>query len=247
MTSPVRIEIADEIATLTLDRPSRRNALSRVLLKSLHAALADVVARKLPAVILSGAGSCFSAGADISELKGTAEDVGFDDALTEIVAMLRGGTFLAIAAIEGPCVGAAVELACACDARMVSPRAFFELPAVRLGLLYNPAGIAHLRHVLPAATIRRLLLLGDRIDGNQALAAGIATHMSEETQAIVRAGEIARRAIVCPRALVETKRFLAALEAEPIDLASWQSVRLELLASPERRAAIAAAKSRLHG
>jgi enoyl-CoA hydratase len=247
VTSPVRVEIADDVATLTLDRPSRRNALSRALLASLRSALVDVAARKLPAVILSGADHCFSAGADISELKGTAEDVGFDDALTEIVAMLRGGMYLAIAAIEGPCLGAAVELACACDARVVSPRAFFELPAVRLGLLYNPAAMARLQHVLPAATMRRLLLLGDRIEGDQALAAGIATHMAEETPAIIRAGEIARRAIVCPRALVETKRFLGSLEAGPIDMASWQSVRLELLGSPERRAAIAAAKSRLHG
>jgi enoyl-CoA hydratase/carnithine racemase len=246
MTSPVRIEIADEVAILTLDQPSRRNALSRALLASLRTALADVTAKKLPALILSGADGCFSAGADISELEGTAEDIGFDDALTEVVDMLRRGAFLAIAAVEGPCVGAAVELACACDARVVSPGAFFELPAVRLGLLYNPAGIARLRDVLPAATMRRLLLLGDRIEGNQALAAGIATHMAEETPAIVRAGEIARRAIVRPRALVETKRLLGSLEAGPIDIASWQSIRLELLASPERRAAINAAKLRLH-
>jgi enoyl-CoA hydratase/carnithine racemase len=247
MTSPVRIEIADEIATLTLDQPSRRNALSRALLASLRTALADVVARKLPALILSGAGGCFSAGADISELEGTAEDVGFDDALTEVVDMLRGGAFLAIAAVEGPCIGAAVELTCACDARVVSPAAFFELPAVRLGLLYNPAGIARLRHVLPSATMRRLLLLGDRIEGNQALAVGIATHMSEEAQVVVKAREIARRAIACPRAFLETKRFFGALEAGSMDFQSWQSIRLELLASPERRAAINAAKLRLHG
>jgi|SRR5271166_4166678 len=246
MTSQLRIEIADGIATLTLDHPSRRNALSRELLISLRSALASVVADKLRAVILTGADHCFSAGADILELQGTPEDIGFDDALTEIVAAVRAGPFLAIAAIEGPCVGAALDLACACDARVASPTAFFELPAVRLGLLYNPVAIARIRHMLPAGTVRRLLLLGDRMEGRQALAAGITTHLAEETQTIAVAGEIARRVVASPRALIETKRFLGALEQGASDLASWQAIRMELLASPERQAAVAAAKSRLH-
>jgi enoyl-CoA hydratase/carnithine racemase len=246
MTAQLRIETAGGIATLTLDRPSRRNALSRELLKSLKAALTTIVADELRAVILTGAGDCFSAGADLLELQGTPEDVGFDDALTEIAAAVRDGPFLAIAAIEGPCVGAAFDLACACDARVASPKAFFELPAVRLGLLYNPAAIARIQHMLSVGTVQRLLLLGERIDGSQALAAGIVTHLAEEAQTIVTAGEIARRAIASPRALIETKFFLRALEQRPVDLAPWQAIRRELLASPERQAAVAAAKSRLH-
>jgi enoyl-CoA hydratase/carnithine racemase len=245
MTSPLRLEFAGDLVTLALDRPSRRNALSRELLESLHSALADAAAKKLRAAILTGVGHCFSAGADISELKGTAEDIAFDDALAEIVDLVRGAPFLAIAAIEGPCIGAALDLACACDARVAAPTAFFEMPAVRLGLLYNPAAIARLGRMLPAATVRRLLLLGERIEGSQALAAGIATHLAEEARTIAAANEIARRATVNPCALLETKRFLGALEQGPIDLASWQAVRMELLASPERQAALATAKSRL--
>ena len=245
MTAPLSVEISGGVATLTLDRPSRRNALSRELLNDLRSALPRAVAGA-GALILTGAGHCFSAGADISELQGTAEDIAFDDALAEIAEFIRESPLLAIAAIEGPCIGAALDLACACDARVVSTTAFFELPSVRLGLLYNPAAIARLRRMLPATTVRRLLLLGDRIEGTQALGAGIATYVVAAGRTIVMANEIARRIVASPRALVESKRLLNALEQGAIDLAAWNVIRDELLASPERRAALAAAKSRLH-
>jgi enoyl-CoA hydratase len=245
MTAPLSVEISGGVATLTLDRPSRRNALSRELLNDLRSALPRAVAGA-GALILTGAGHCFSAGADISELQGTAEDIAFDDALAEIAEFIRESPLLAIAAIEGPCIGAALDLACACDARVVSATAFFELPSVRLGLLYNPAAIARLRRMLPATTVRRLLLLGDRIEGTQALGAGIATYVVAAGRTIVMANEIARRIVASPRALVESKRLLNALEQGAIDLAAWNVIRDELLASPERRAALAAAKSRLH-
>jgi enoyl-CoA hydratase len=246
MTAPLSVDINDGVATLTLDRPSRRNALSRELLNALRLALARVVADGAGALILTGASRCFSAGADISELQGTAEDISFDDGLSEISGFIRESPFLAIAAIEGPCIGAALDLACACDVRVVSPTALFELPSVRLGLLYNPAAIARLQRMLPPATVRRLLLLGDRIEGSQALEAGIATYVVAAGRTTVLANEIARRVVARPRALVESKRLLNALEQGATDLAAWHAIRKGLLASPERRAAIAAAKSRLH-
>jgi enoyl-CoA hydratase/carnithine racemase len=246
MSGPLLIETAGEVATLTLNRPWCRNALSRELLDCLRSALTCAAADKLHAVILTGAGNCFSAGADISELQGTLEDIGFDDALGDIVEALRNGPFLAIAAVEGACVGAAFDLACACDACVVASNAFFELPAVRLGLLYNPAAIVRIQEMLPAGTVRRLLLLGERIEAGQALSAGIATHLAEATTAVSVADGIARQAAAGSRALIETKRLLGALQAKPVDLAQWQAIRRDLLASPERQAALAAAKSRLH-
>ena len=103
-----------------------------------------------------------------------------------------------------------------------------------------------LSHRLPRGTVRRLLLLGERIEGTEALTAGIATHLADEAQVIATADQIARQAVAVSRATIETKRFLGALERGAVDLAAWQTVRMELLASPERFAAIAAAKSRLH-
>ena len=197
------------------------------------------------AVVLTGAAVCFSAGADISELAGTTEDLTFDDRMSEIVRALRTGPFLAIAAIEGPCIGAGFDLACACDARVVAPSAFFELPSIRLGLLYNPLSIARIQGILPAATVRRLLLLGERIEGGEAVAAGIATHGAPNGRTLAVAVELAGQLVGNPRALIETKRLLIALEDVAADLSSWQAVRQELLNSSERQAALAAAKSRL--
>jgi enoyl-CoA hydratase len=234
------------VATLTFDRPSSRNALSFELLGGLRPALASATAAGVRAVILNGADDCFSSGADISDLKGTAEDATFDELLSEVISGIRTSPLLVIAAIEGACIGAALDLACACDIRIASPTAFFELPAVRLGLLYNPTAIARLQRTLPTATLRRLLLSGERIEGSQALCAGIATHVAERSQALAIAGDIARRTITfSSRALIESKRFLNALDDGVTDLDRWQSIRIELLRSPERQAALTAAKSRL--
>lgn len=245
MSGPLRIEIADAVATVTFERPERRNALSYGLLDALHAALNQAARANVRVLVLTGSGGCFSAGADIAELKGTADDLAFDDRLGEIVADLRRFPFLAIAAIEGPCIGAALDLACACDVRVAAATAMFELPALRLGLLYNPAAIARMHRSLPSATLRRVLLCGERIGGDIAVAAGIATHAAEAAKALEIATGIARRAAATwPRALAETKRLINALDDGGADPVDWQAVRLEILASPDRKAALAAAKSR---
>jgi enoyl-CoA hydratase/carnithine racemase len=245
MTAPLRIEITSGVATLTLDRPSRRNALSRELLDLLRRTLARAATENLRVVVVTGGTDCFSAGADIAELQGLVADIGFDEALADVVAAIRGGPYLAIAAIEGPCIGAALDLALACDARIASPKAFFELPALRLSLLYNPGAVARLSRTLPQATLKRLLLMGERIDGRDALAAGIVTHTVGETRTLAAANEVARAACsFVPRALIETKRLLAALEDGASDLTAWEGVRRELLASSERRSALAAAATR---
>jgi enoyl-CoA hydratase len=245
MTAILSREIAGGVLTLTLNRPAVRNALSGQLLNDLRLALADAAADNMRAVVLTGAAACFSAGADISELVGTTEDLIFDDRMSDIVRALRTAPFVAIAAIEGPCIGAGFDLACACDARVIAPSAFFELPSVRLGLLYNPLSIARMQRILPAVTARRLLLLGERIEGGEAVAAGIATHRAPNDRTLAVAVELAGRLVGNPRALIETKRLLTALEDGAADLSSWQLVRQELLGSSERQAALAAAKSRL--
>jgi len=246
MTDPLlTIAASDRVATVTLNRSAKRNALSRELLRTLRALLADFAADGMRAVVLAGAGGCFSAGADLAELDGTAGDIGFDDTLEEVVGEILSAPYLVLAAVEGACVGAAFDLACACDARVVSSTAFFELPSVRLGLLYNPTAIARLHRLLPPATMRRLLLLGERIPGRDAVAAGIANKLVDETQAVSAAQDIARSVVANPRALCETKRLLRALDDGGVDLAPWQALRKEMLGSAERRTSLAAAKSRL--
>jgi enoyl-CoA hydratase/carnithine racemase len=213
------------------------------MLQRLQEELAIAADRQTHAIIVFGAGDCFSAGADISELTGTKEDVKFDDALAAIGESIRSGPYLVIAAIHGACVGAAFDLACSCDVRVCAESAFFEIPSVKLGLLYNPASISRLHKIIRGDAFRRLLLLGERIRVQDAHAAGIATHIVDAAELNPFAKSVSERAIAAPRAMVATKKYLAALEADSVDKTYWQSVRLELLDSTERRAAVKSAQS----
>lgn len=243
MTDVVTSEIVDGVMTLRLNRASKRNAISREMLRRLQQELATAADRRIQAVVIAGAGDCFSAGADISELAGTGDDVKFDDALGAIGEAIRSGPFLVIGAIHGACIGAAFDLACSCDVRVCAQSSFFELPAVRLGILYNPAAVARLHRAMPDSVVRRLLMLGERIGGREALAAGIATHVADDSEVHEIADAIARRAIAKPKSMIATKQLLAALDAGKVDDAHWQSVRMELLESPERRDAVRSAQS----
>jgi enoyl-CoA hydratase/carnithine racemase len=248
MNDPIRVEIADGIATLTLTRPERRNALSRELLGAIRTTLGSVESCGARVVILAGEGSCFSAGADLADLEGTPADASFDDAVASTVAAVRTAGVGVLAAIEGACVGAALDLALACDARVAAAEAFFELPALRLGILYNPRAVERIRRVLPAPTVTRLLLLGERIEGRDALAAGIASHIAPAGQTVALAKALASRlTLVAPQAASAMKRFLAALDEPELEMGPWEAYRMELLGSPERRQALSRAKAKLGG
>lgn len=246
MSEVITSETVDGVLTLRLNRASKRNALSYAMLRRLREELAAAEGHHIHAVIIAGAGNCFSAGADFSELSGTAEDLKFDDALDAVGEAVRSGPYLVVAAIHGACVGAAFDLACSCDARVCGEAAFFEVPAVRLGLLYNPAGIARLSRTLHGDALRRMLLLGERIEGREARAAGIATHQVKDADVDDVANEIARQAMASAKSMVATKQLLAAIDKGQIDEAHWRAVRLELLASTERLDAVRAAKTRHH-
>jgi enoyl-CoA hydratase/carnithine racemase len=240
VTGPLLAERSGAVLTLTLSVPERRNALSRELL----VALREAVASDGPgAVVLSGGREAFSAGADLRELTGTRADRSIDDELGRTVSALRQLPVPVIAAVEGACVGAAVDLALACDVRIGGAGAFFELPAVRLGLLYSPAAIARMRRAVSPETLARLLLLGERLDAPAALAAGLVARCVPAGAATAEAFAVAERV---PAESADAMRATKALlTAEAPDPADWEAVRMALLDSPARRRAVAAAKDRL--
>jgi len=240
----------DGIAVLTLSRPHRRNALSRTLLATLADRLAAFDASPVRAVVLEGADGCFSAGADLGELEGSEADLTMDDAVAEAARAVRRLGVPVVAALEGPCIGAAIELAAACDLRVASETAFFEIPAVRLGVLYRPGAVAELATVLPRDTLVRLLLFGERIEAAEAAAVGLVTPPvappgGARSAAIERAQAYAERLphAAWPAARA-TKRLLASLTAETdaserrrtID--ELEAERRRLAASAERVAAL---------
>jgi enoyl-CoA hydratase/carnithine racemase len=226
-----------------LDNPGRKNAFSLDLLADLSEKLAIALENDARAVILSGSGDVFSAGADFADLTGTIDDLAMDDAIEKAVIQIRDMPAPVIAAIEGPCMGGAVDIALACDFLVASKEAFFEVPAARLALLYNPEAVRRWRARLSGLTLRRMLILGERFTAAEAVQAGVVSHLAVEGAALEKSRELADRAAKCSRdAVAATKGLLVALEAGETDLARWEKIREQILDSPERRESVARAR-----
>src|SRR5437879_6306906 len=179
-------------ALVTMNRPDRRNALSRALI----AALTDAFRRAAddPAarcVILTGAGPAFCAGMDLDELRGTLGDQAnmvWDDAaklaaLYELIYTLPKPT---IAAVNGAAVAGGAGLVTVCDLAIAVPGAKFGYPEVRRGLVAAMVMPHLLRHVGERAA-RQLMLTGDLIDAAEALRTGLVNEVSSPADRLNRA------------------------------------------------------------
>ena len=231
------------ICELVLDNPGRRNALSYSLLDNLNKRLASARDEEARAVIITGAGDAFSAGADFTDLTGTIDDLAIDDAIEQIVQLIQSFPAPVFAAVEGPCMGGAVDIALACDFLVASEDSFFEIPAARLGLLYNPNAVLRWRSRLSGMTLRRILLLGERFTAADAAQAGIVSHLVSPGSPVEESRELAGLAAEGSRDVVAaTKGLLGALESGETDLARWEKIRKEILDSSQRRELISRVK-----
>lgn len=235
-----------------INRPERANALRRRTLRQIEAVLDSAEASGSDAgreggtgavgVLLTGGPRVFSAGADLSELNGTMDDLGFDDELERLCWRLALVPLPVVAAVEGACYGAAVDLVWACDAVVVSEEARLGLPSTSLGILYNPSSTARLHARLGSPTVRRLMVLQQELSGQD---------LPPASAVVVPPGttiEKARRMLKALRcdsgATAATKMLLASLDSgEEFDPAEWQPHREALLASPARRGALEARRN----
>ncbi|MGW0019074.1 enoyl-CoA hydratase/isomerase family protein [Rhodococcus sp. NPDC003382] len=233
------------VLEIVLDRPDRRNALSRELLRELRRVFTDL-SDGIRAVVLTSSGRVFCAGADFADLTGTSADLDYDRDLEDACASIRNSAVPVVAVVDGACVGAGVELATSCDVRIVGPRAWFRVPAVELGLLYNPASIRRVHATLPRTTVTRLLVLAERFDADDAVRSGLATH-SADGDPREHALTLAERLVGLPEdALSATRDLLRRLDDGDYDDAAWQATRIRLMDSAARHEAVAAASER-HG
>jgi len=175
MTEPVTISLTRGIAEVTLSRPEKLNAMSRLLIKSLTATITNVSGDDtLRCVVISGAGRAFSAGADVVELKnltlGNAEK--FIRLLHRACQAVRDCPVPVIAKIDGPCLGGALELAVSCDMRGASERSTFAMPEVQVGI---PSVIeaALLPRLMGWGRASELLYTGRTLTAEEALDSGI--------------------------------------------------------------------------
>ena len=205
-----------KIATLTLNRPDRLNALSTALEEELVAALASTEVREAGALVIRGAGDrAFSAGADTGELdEATPESaLAYYERTGDVYEQLARLPVPSIAQIHGWCVGGGLEMALACDLRVAERSARFWLPEVERGILPSSGGTARAVRALGPAVARRLILLGEKLDASQAHALGV-------IHEVVPDGDVAATALAWAQTLASRPRRAMQVARMAIDAAA---------------------------
>ncbi len=246
MTELVLTEWEEGVCTLTLNNSRKKNALSLALLAELAQAVEKLADNEeLRAVILQGAKGTFSVGADLTDVTGTTADQEIDERISGVCQLMHKLPVPCLAAIEGHCVGGAVSIALGCDILVLSENAYFEIPAIRLGLLYNPDSMKQLHARLGSGILTRLLLLGERCNASTMLQTGMVGGVVPEGTAYEKALKLAKKVTYTSKALAATKSLIIALEQGQSDLSHWFDIRNKILGSAERRAALALVKEQL--
>ncbi|GAA4404033.1 enoyl-CoA hydratase [Fodinibacter luteus] len=167
---PIHLDVADRVATVTIDRTHRRNALNHEALDELHHTVAEAIAGGARALVVTGAAGHFCSGADLTEL----EDVSFTSRLAEVLAHLTALPVTTVAAVEGSCMGLGMQLALACDIRVVADSARFAVPVARLGLMVDHWTIDRLARCWGEGAARLMVLTGTVLDADDAWRLGFA-------------------------------------------------------------------------
>lgn len=169
------------VVTVTLNRSKRRNAVTLAMWMELDRIFSSLGGDgAVRAIILTGAGGAFSAGADISEfqaVRGTVEEGrAYEDAAKRSLATIANCSKPTIAAISGPCFGGGVGLALSCDFRVADQSSYFAIPAARLSNVYGVVETRALFDAVGMAVAKEMLFTGRRYNANEALRVGLATH-----------------------------------------------------------------------
>jgi enoyl-CoA hydratase len=205
----------DGVAVLTLNLPDRRNAMTPELTAAWQTAIAGLRAdRTVRAVVVTGAGSAFCAGGDLSWLD-TGPSVRVADLRERMLPFYRAWLSIrelevpTIAAVNGPAVGAGAALALACDLRYASPHASLSVPFTALGIHAGMATTWLLPEVAGLAVARDLLLTGRTVGAGEAVRLGLVNGVAEGDLLTEVTATAARVAANAPVATALTKLALA--------------------------------------
>ena len=190
------VTVTDGVATLTVNRPDKLNALNDQVVGQLHqAAMALKHAPDVRGVILTGAGAkAFIAGADIGDLAKQGVLQGRERSLAG-QAMLRAFETMGkpvLAAVNGYCLGGGCELAMACHVRIASENARFGQPEVKLGITPGYGGTQRLPRIVGRGNALHLLLTGEQIGAAEALRIGLVSKVVPADQLLAEAGKLMR-------------------------------------------------------
>ena len=184
MTQDLLETIEDGVATLTMNRPEARNALTRPMMMALSEALPRLAAdRTVRALVLTGAGNAFCAGGDVKGFAraagGEAEPMSFDQRVNDLRTRMEVSRILhempkpTLAVIPGPAAGAGLSLALACDLRIAADDAKLTTAFSKVGLSGDFGGSYFLTHLVGAAKARELYFTARVLRGDEALVIGM--------------------------------------------------------------------------
>jgi enoyl-CoA hydratase/carnithine racemase len=220
MSTSILTERDGAILTITLNQPEKRNPISEsAMIDALSAALTEADADlSVHVVILTGAGTVFSAGGDLKAMKaGTGLKASlpaqtrrnYRTGIQRLPTLFQALEVPVIAAINGPAIGAGCDLVCMCDIRIASDTATFASSFVKLGIVPGDGGAWLLPRVVGFARATELVLTGETIDAAEALACGLVSRVVPADQLIAAARSVAEKiAANPPHAVRMTKRLL---------------------------------------
>ncbi|MDN3025438.1 enoyl-CoA hydratase/isomerase family protein [Streptomyces sp. S.PB5] len=201
--------VTDSVATVVIHHPAKRNAMTAAMWRSLPELL-EVAAGDpdVRALVLTGEGQTFCAGADISTLKGSPKEAqGLAVAAEEALTAFPKPT---LAAVRGHCVGGGSQLAAACDLRFAEEGSLFGVTPAKLGIVYPASSTRRLVALVGPAAAKYLLFSGELIDGERALRTGMVDELLPE-------GELAKRVSEFTRILVSRSQLTQAAAKEFAD------------------------------
>ncbi|MEU1469259.1 enoyl-CoA hydratase-related protein [Streptomyces sp. NPDC005761] len=198
--------VADGVATVVISNPAKRNAMTAAMWQTLPVLLGELAADpSVRALVLTGAGDTFCAGADIASLRDpSGAPQGLAVAAEEALAAFPRPT---VAAVRGYCVGGGSQLAAACDLRFAEEGASFGITPARLGIVYAASSTRRLVSLTGPATAKHLLFSGELIGTERALRTGLVDE-------VLPVGELDERVEAYVRTLVSRSQLTQAAAKE---------------------------------
>jgi enoyl-CoA hydratase len=250
MPDSVLFEVRDRAGLITVNDPDRRNAVTAEISAGLRAAVARAEADTgVHAVIVTGAGSAFCAGADLSAL-GSAAGAGLR-ALYDGFLAVADCALPTVAAVNGPAVGAGLNLALACDVRIAGSRALFDARFQKLGIHPGGGMTWMLQRAAGPEVARAALLFGMRFDAEAAVRHGVALTIADDP--VAAAFQLAAGPAAAPREVVIATKATMRTTVSPGSVDTDQHVfaveaevgpQAESIRSPEFAQRLAAARRR---
>jgi enoyl-CoA hydratase/carnithine racemase len=252
MTNPVLVDINEHIATVTLNRPEKANAVNLGMFDALYEVGGELAGnRNVRAVVLSGAGDNFCAGIDISVFQDPSFEFG-EESLAPLdntaanrfqaaAYVWREMPVPVICAMEGVAYGAGAQIALGADLRFASPGATLSVMEIKWGLIPDLAITTTLRDLLRIDKVKELAWTGRVVDAEEALSLGLITSIYEDPHAaaVGFADEVSRKS---PDAIRAMKRLAneAWRMADPEALALEAKLQLRVLGGKNQQEAVAA-------